>query len=404
MGKKIILLVFLLMIVPVSALGVSPGKTTIDFIPGLEKNISINLLNSEQKEVNLVVSAQGELKDYFFIPETTIHFNATEISKTFSYTVRLPQQLSPGSHTTSIVVVQLPDVFIQSGEMSVGAAVAVLSQLTVNAPYPGKYAEADVNIAGPKEDGIVKFYVPVFSKGTFTLTSVKAEVEIYTLANEKIATVYTNEVSIDGGSMKELSAEWDSSSIAPGPYRAKVTVFYDEGTVSAEKEFTVGKKRLIVEGVEVNDFSLGDIAKFEVAAQSTWSEMIKDAYVEMVVYSDDGNILANFKSPNYDIPPNEKVQMLAFWDTNGVIEGDYDTTMFLNYGSVKDPTTLTLRVEDNKITIIGAGYIISAGAVGGGISSTLLTTLIVVIVLLTLANISWFVYLRKKFTKSGNRR
>ena len=156
---------------------------------------------------------------------------------------------------------------------------------------------------------------------------------------------------------------------------------------------------MVLENIEVNDFKLGEIAKFEILVHNAWAETIKDAYSEMVVYSDDGNVLADFKSPTSDVAAGEEALMLAFWDTKGVIEGDYDSTLFLIYEAVRDPTTLTLQVEDDEIIIIGAGFIITGGVTDGGISKNLLYLLIVVIVILVLANISWFFYLRKRFAK-----
>ncbi|MBU1988480.1 MAG: hypothetical protein KKD94_03300, partial [Nanoarchaeota archaeon] len=322
-------------------------------------------------------------------------------SKEVSYTLKLPQELSPGLHTADVVLVQLPEEFIETGQMSVGAAVAVLNQVYVRVPYPGKYAEAEMNVIGPKANGEVEFVIPVFSRGEFTLTSVKASVEVFSALNEKVATVYADEVSIPGGGRAELRAVWDASSVAPGPYRAVVTIVWDEGTTKVEKEFIVGEKRLVLEGIEVNDFKLGDIAKFEILVKNSWSETIKGAYAEIVVYSESGNILATFKSPNYDVASDEKEIMFAFWDTKGVIEGSYDSSLFLRYEGKADKKDLTLEVKDDGITIIGAGYVISAGVSSSGISKGLLIFLISAIVVLALANISWFLYLRKKFSGSG---
>jgi hypothetical protein len=398
MNKKIIFVVLFLFLPGVLALGIAPGRTTVDFVPGLVKDVSVTILNSEQKDIDLIVSAQGELQDYISFSETTIHMTSDEISHPLNYQLRLPQTLEPGLQTADVIVVELPGRFVQTGEMSVGAAVALLTQVHVNVPYPGKYAEADMNVM-PKKDANVEFYVPVFSRGEFTLTSVKAKIEIYNSPGELIATVGTNEVSIEGGGRQELAAVWDASNVASGTYKAKATVLWDEGVTTIEKEFKIGEKHLILENIEVNDFSLGDIAKFEILVANTWGEAIKDVYAEMIVLGKDGNVLASFKSPTSDVSPDDKTLLLAFWDTNGVLEGDYDSVLNLVYEETKEPTTLTLDVKDRKITIYGAGIIISSGITDSGISKGLLYFLIIVIVILVLANISWFMLLRKKLMK-----
>ncbi|MFH1289871.1 MAG: hypothetical protein ABIH92_00510 [Nanoarchaeota archaeon] len=407
MSKKTIfsILFFIVMLQSVLALGTFPGRQTIDFVPGMEKTFTFTVVNSEQRDINVVISAQGELQDYIFIPEVVVRMSASETSKEISYTVKLPQELPPGLHTADVVLVQLPDQFVDTGQMSVGAAVAVLTQVYVRVPYPGKYGEVNLNVFGPNENGEMTFAVPVFSRGEFALTGVKASVEVYTSLNEKVASVYTNEIaSIPGKDRAELIANWDPQGAAPGPYRAVAKVTWGEGTESVEKEFTLGERRLTLEGVEVNDFKLGEIAKFEILVENHWSETIEGAYAEMIVYSESGNILADFKSPTYDIGPNNNELMLAFWDTQGVNEGSYDSTLFLKYAGTSDQNDLTIEVDEKKITIIGAGYIITAGVSGTGISKGLLIFLVGLIIVLALANISWFMYLRKRLAKKSSRR
>ena len=55
MNKKLIILLIALFLLvdKVSALGVSPGKTTIDFKPSLERTVELRVLNNEQKDVSI---------------------------------------------------------------------------------------------------------------------------------------------------------------------------------------------------------------------------------------------------------------------------------------------------------------------------------------------------------------
>lgn len=400
MDRKIFLFVslfaFLFLMQNVFALGTFPGKTNIDFVPGLSQTISFTVVNSEQKNITVVVSVQGELEEYVTIPETVIKMSSNEASKEVSYQINLPQELPPGIHSADVVIIQLPDQFIDTGQMSVGAAVAVLAELNVNVPYPGKFAEGNINILGPESDGSVQFVVTVNNKGEFDIMRAVAAVDIYTSLNEKVATVNTNEISLLSKQRGELVAKWDSRSLPSGRYIAKANVVYDEKTFSVEKEFGVGRQRLILEGIEVNDFKLGEIAKFEVLVQNEWSERIDGAFVEMIVYSKDGNILADFKSQNYDIESLNEAMMVAFWDTEGVKEDTYDSKIFLRYAGASDEKELSLDVSSDAIEIIGFGYVISKGAAS---SSNLIYILIGVIVLLVVANLSWFLLLRKKIMK-----
>jgi len=400
MIKKIFVfsLVLLILIEGAFALGTFPGRTTIDFVPGLEETVKFTIVNSEERNVNLVISAQGELQDYVHISENVIKMAANEASREISYSLKLPQKLEPGLRTADVVIVQLPDQFVETGQMSVGAAVAVLTQVHVNVPYPGKYGEINLNVLGPDEKGAVTFAVPVFSKGEFALIGVKGTIDIYTSMNEKVATVHTNEVAeIPGQGRAELIAEWDVSSSAPGPYRAEATVTWGEGTEKIEKEFVLGGQGLNLGSIEVNDFTLGEIAKFEALVENGWNEKAENAFVEIIVYSEGGNVLADFKSQTYDIESGDDVLMLAFWDTKGVVENTYDSKLFLRFdGGSDQQQDLKLDVRAKEIVIIVAGYTFRGGVTGGGISRGLLIFLIAAIVVLVLANVSWFLYLRKK--------
>lgn len=397
MRKFIFILMILFAIGNASGLGVTPGRTTVDFTPGYSGDYTVTIVNSEQRDVSLVVTVQGELQDYLQIPTNVIQMKASETSKDITFKVTLPDSLEPGTHTGEILIVQLPDSYSKVGETAVGAVVAVATQFYVNVPYPGKYLEAKINVV-PRENGDVDFIIPTASLGVFDLTSVKGIVDVYS-GDDKIATLGTEETRLMSKQRGELHTTWNAQDFSSGSYLAKATVQWDEGTTNVEKEFSLGTKKLTLESIEVNDFSLGDIAKFEILVGNNWESTIEDVFAEIVVFNANGNVLANIRSPTADIPESSKEQLLAFWDTEGIRVGSYEATLFLKHGDEKEQQDLVFEVAEDKIKIIGAGYIISSGIVGGGLSTTTLYILITVIVVLVIANISWFMYLRKRFKK-----
>jgi len=378
----------------VSALGIASVKTNVDFVPGLEKTVTFTIVNSEGEDISIAVSAQGELEKYIFIDEPTFRMTAGEGSRQFSYKLKLPERLSPGLHTTEVVVLQLPEEGAQ-GETFVGATVAVATQLHVRVPFPGKYAEATMHVIGPGEDGKIAFLIPVISRGEFDLVKVRATIDIFTSLNEEIASVESGEVSIPSGQRRELVAEWDAAGVNPGPYFAIATLTYDEETLTIEKEFNIGRKRLVLESIGVRDFKLGEIAKFNLLISNEFNQDIKGAFATMFIYNEDGTVLADLKTPTEDIPANEKAQMIMFWDTAGVREKVYDAEFFLNYEDTVDQLEFTVDVRKDEIIIATLGYVISRG---GGEGSTI-KVLIGIIIFLIIANLSWFIFLRKKFKK-----
>lgn len=400
--NKWILFVLLIIIVPNAlALGITPGRVNIDFEPGAEKEISFTVLNSEKEDMNLGVLVQGELKESITVSEERFKMSSNEESRGLKYKIKLPDSLSPGLHTSDIVVIQLPEKSYVS-DTFIGAAVGVATQIHIFVLYPGKYAEASLNIIGPESDGKVSFVIPVLSRGKLDLARVFATIDIFNALNEKVASLSTNEVQIQSGERGEIVSTWDTNNIAPGIYRAVARVVYDGEILTIEKQFNIEKKLLELLGIEVNDFSLGGIAKFEMPVENKWSETVVGAYTQTFVYDNKGNAIADFKSQKYDIAPLSKTLMLAFWDTAGIEKGTYDSAILLKYGeqeSVQQDLNLKLEILEDKINIIGIGYVISKEGRGLSEGNGLVTIFIIVIVVLVMINVLWFLYLRKRLVK-----
>ncbi len=395
--QSLILLLFVVLFAGnVLALGITPGKTNFEFESGSVKEVSFKVVNSEHIDMDLIVLIRGDLNKSIAVSDVSFKMSADESEKEFTYFFTMPDELKPGSHFGEVVVVQLPG---KSGisEAYVGAALGVATKVQVNVPYPGQYAEASLDIIGP-DNGEITFVIPVVSRGDLDLPRVKAVIDIYSPTNEKLATINTNEVSIPSLKRKEVVAKWPIE-VPSGTYNAVATVIYGEKTLKLEKNFNVGERVLSLSQIEVNDFNLGDIAKFEMLVENGWSETITGAYAHMNIYNDEGAVMADFKSQTYDIPSLEKILMVSFWDTEGVRKGKYDASVFLRYGQSSEQQEFELEVLNNQINIIGVGYVISSEGSGGGMGNSLIVVLIVAIVVLILINVLWFLVLRKKVKK-----
>jgi len=215
MDKKIALILLigiLFMTSNVLALGVTPGRTTFDFEPGVEKEVAFTVMNSENKDMDLIVLVQGELNQSIALSEVSFKMSASEASKTLKYKVKIPAGLSPGQHMSEVVVIQLPGKS-ETSEAFIGAAIGVATQISIFVPYPGKYAEAGFNVIGPESDGKITFVIPVISRGNLDLVRVRGTIDIYGALNEKIKTLETNEIQVPSGQRKEIAAVWDASGV-----------------------------------------------------------------------------------------------------------------------------------------------------------------------------------------------
>jgi len=396
MSKKILFFVMcIFMISSVYALGVSPGRNTVDFKEGLARDISFEVINSGEEDLELLLSVEGDLAEYVSFSSDKVFISASVKSKILSYTINLPNNLEPGLRTADIIIKGVPESG-DSGGSVVWATLAVVTQLHVNVPYPGKFAEANLVIYGANQGGDVRMIFPVISRGEFDLTDVKANVDIYNSVGDKVDSFNTKSISVPSGARKEVVYDW-TADVPIGNYRVAASLIYDEGTIPLEAVFSVGTKELELQEINVNDFSLGEIVKLEMLVENKWSEKILDANIETKIKNNEGDVVFTFDSANYDIEPLSKQVFVSYWDTAGVRVGNYETDISIRYDDKVSEKSLEFEVSEDELVIIGLGYVISADEKGD--NSNLVLVLIVVIVVLVLINMLWFLLLRKKLKK-----
>lgn len=391
----LVLLIGIFMAGSVLGLGISPARTTLDFKPGLVKDVSFEVVNSEGRDMSFVFLAQGDLAEYISSDVSRGSILASEKSKGFSYSLSLPNTLEPGLHTGEVIVMELPEEG-SGGGSQVLATLAVATQVYVYVPHPGKYADAEMYIYSGNLGEPVRFVFSVVSAGEFDLTSVRANVDVSNGAGELIKSFNVGPISIASGDRGELVYDLKDE-LSVGNYIVRATLIYDEGTVPFEKIFSVGSEDLELQEVWVNDFSLGEIVKLEMLVENNWNEEIKDVLIETKIMNDVGAVVSKIKSSDYSVAPLSKQVFVSYWDTGGVLEGNYDVDVEIKYGNEVTKKDLTFEVSENELVVMGLGYVISSA--GGGGSSSLVVVLVVVIVVLVLINLLWFFFLRKKLKK-----
>jgi hypothetical protein len=382
----------------ISALGITPARNTLDFSPNFQTDASFKVINSEGTTRELVIQTRGELANNIVLKERRLNFESSESEKSAGYTINLPGALSPGLHIGEIVVSEQQKE-VEDDNTMVGATLAVVTQIYVYVPYPGKYAEARFNIkSGKKDEGII-ISIPILNKGEFDISNAYANIDIYSSLNEKVDSFNTNSVSIKSGDKVDLTHNWKKD-VPVGEYKAKATLIYDGETITLEDTFKVGSEVLDLQQITVNNFNLGEIAKMELLIENKWSEVISQVHSQVQIFSAAGDILADFNSPDYSVEPLSKKVLVSYWDTAGVQEDTYDTKVTLHYSGDKSiDSDLQLVVSDNKIEVIGLGYVLSenGGPSGGG--DNLVMILVIVIGVLILINVLWFLMLRKFLVK-----
>ncbi|MFA7707769.1 MAG: hypothetical protein WCX73_02360 [Candidatus Pacearchaeota archaeon] len=373
----------------VFALGVSPGRNTIDFSPNLEKSFSVSILNTESKDFSVALSVEGDLADYISISEEKINFLASESSKQISYSARLPKGLSPGLHKAEILITQVPSDF-ENSDVLITTTVSVITQLYVYVPYPGKYLEGRGDIVNKGTSAV--FYIPIISRGEEKINEAYCEIEIYQ-EETSLGKIESNKVSIEKGEKKELSAEWQGE---PGKYKAVINLIYDGKIETIEKEFNLGLENVDVLGVSVNEFKLGDVAKIKVLVQNKDSGEISSAEASMKIYGSENEKVADIKSETYSIPAKSNKEMNIYWDTESLDKGEYGSNLKINYEDKFVEKNLKIDVEQDSMTFRGVGFVIAEDAGGKMSMANMLYIIIGFLVLINLVWIVWWMRNKKK--------
>lgn len=392
MDKRILFVLFLFLIPNVLALGITPGRNTMDFVSNLERDVGFTVVNTEGKAMNVAFTVEGDLASYISLENTIESFLASDGSKDFSYKISLPFELAPGLHKADIVVTELPRD-IGGDNVVIAATVSVVHQVYVHVPFPGKYIEAALDVVSRGESNLIDFYVPVVSRGDEAIGSVSAVIDIYK-GSEKVANVSTNVLAINPQERKELSAVWNPE-VAPGKYKAVARINYDGEEKVVEKDFGVGNSSLLLVGIGVNDFRLGEVARIRVLVQNVLNDDIENAFAKFEVYDFNLKRIADLKSEDYRIPASSIQEFVLYWDTEDLDKGQYDSTLDINFDEKLLSKNFKIDVGDDSMSFVGIGFVV-AGERGKISVTSILWIVIGVLVLLNLIWLVWWMGHKKK--------
>lgn len=378
----------------VLAIGITPGRVTLDFQSGMQKTIEFKVVNNEHKDMKVILSAFGELERYVTLSHKSADFTPADGEKTFSYTINLPDKLEPGNHELRIAAAELPPAGAEEG-VYIGATIVVTSQLIVKSPYPYKYAE--ITLMSSPQDKTTNFFVEVNNLGQHDLVDISANIEILGPTNERIAIIKTDSKSIKAMQKGELTAKWKAD-VNFGKYKAIATLVYDEGKIAtAEHVFSVGTLAIDIVDINVKNFRLGDIAKFDITLENKWNEEVKNVFANLQIQDEKGDLIADTKTASVNMKPLERNVLNAYWDTAGIKEGTYSGRLLLNFANqvLEKQLKTEIRLNSIKVEIIGVGITARATAAEGGRQNLMFILIVVLIVI----NIAWFIYFKRKQKK-----
>jgi len=378
----------------VLALGVAPAKVGINFEANLEKEIILRIFNEQNKDFKAVVYARGELAEYLNVDNTLISVKADQSEVEFKFKINLPDKFDkPGVHEAEIVIMEFEDEFATNEEnVAVTALAAVVSKLQVRVPYPGKYAESRVHIESAMIGENVVFIIPIFNFGKENIENARARVEIFGPTYEKLGEFYTNDISINARGEGKVRGSWKAD-VNAGIYHAVVTIEYDGKKERIETNFEVGNKYVNIKEVNVADFNLGEVAKFDIVIENMWNQLLKDVYGELIVLDKEGTEYTRFKTATIDLEPYGSGLLEAYWSTKNIPIGQYDLDLTIFYEGKESHKLIeaNVNIDSIKTDSFIVGQVISGKEKIGRD-----TLLLFVVFMLIIINISWFIYLKRR--------
>ncbi len=361
--KKGIIVLFLLCIFlrPASAaLGIGPATQDLNYVPGQTYTYTYHII-SDNPDEDITLYAEGDLAQYVVLSKTSI-----KGPESFTATVSFPSTgVAPGKHQLLIGAREKP-----SEDSFISATINIRAVIYVYVPYPGRYAEIELNIPNVNAGDLIPVEAHVINRGKEKVTA-NVAIDFYTDGN-KIETMNFEPVELETAEDRYFRKYLNSTGYKPGTYFASARVNYGD-VVETNATFHVGSLFVNVTNFTTRVHS-GAIQKFYVNIESQWNNKISSVYADVNVTNGVQNI--TFKTPSISLEPWNRDTLTGYLDTTD-LKGKYSVIVSLRYGDGETISSGMLEVIEENSTLV---YVVAG----------------IVIVLIALFVIGWFVLRRRR--------
>ena len=283
----------------VTAIGVGPVQTNIDFFPELEKTYQFHVDNDEP--INVKLEVKGELEPYISLEETSFLLEGT---KNLSFKISLPKELAPGSYNSRI------EITIRSiNQEMINVMATIAHKVLLNVPAHGKYIQEIIGLEGKT--------VSVWIKNIGL-----KEIQTLEITNHIQGKGYDQTFIETKNNLKpeEIFNATIKKEMNFGQYKINTFIRYDEVTKNITRDFTVGAIEITINNPYFEDFKPGEINKLIIPLRNNWNEELENMYLTLEITKEEVVIL-NEKSIDFAMNESKNVEM--FWDLTSFEEGNY---------------------------------------------------------------------------------
>jgi hypothetical protein len=352
---------------PSLAIGISPGRIEITFVPGQNTTYDMYVIGGSYESI-VVSSKQAEtcgLSQYIVPEKTEFSLNLGEKAY-FRVNINLPSDYPrPGLHDCAIIAEEVP----VTGNSGVSAFAAVLTQFWIRVPYPERYLEGRLTAPNVNLSETAHFTVNLGSMGLKDVTA-SAVITVTDSFGRTVATLQTASAFIKSMGSGVLSASWDTSGMPAGRYYVEAIVEYgDEKPLSLSSGFKIGDVLVkIINVTYPGDIFPDGIARLDVLVDSYWNDRIEGSYMTLEV-TKDGDFSGSARSESFDLEPWKERLVPIYWDTRGLSEGEYDAVLAVHYAGKEEQSVLSLKIVPRQDPYLVLLLVILAVAIAAAVAA-----------------------------------
>jgi len=344
--------IILIALLPFSfGLGISPGKATVDFEPGMTKTFKVDIYNNENQEMLIKIHLTGYLSEYITLSTDELNFSADDKIKGFSYSIRMPENIErPGTHTAEIIFTALKSAD-DTKSLNINVNTGVKTLLDVKVPYPGLYAYATLQTKDVKPGQDIEFYIAIANLGKNDIEEVWADIKVSDPDDNEIASLTTEPISIDSKKRGKLLEKLSSTELLSGDYYVDALLHYDEKEIDLKSRFSIDEFLIKLLSAEADEYSLGSVAKFSINVENIGNRPVRDFYTTILLNDEKNNEIADLESIKINIDKAQATESIIFWDTKNIQIGEFTGKLGLQYENKDKEHNITVVVREDGIEI-----------------------------------------------------
>ncbi|MFH1064361.1 MAG: hypothetical protein V1729_04735 [Candidatus Woesearchaeota archaeon] len=323
------LVLIVLLALRTEAIGISPADAYVNFVPNYEYVIDYSITSYRPFDFY----TEGPLSEYTRIEE----LSHSDTQGSFRVYLTLPDDYDPpGKHRMYVAAKE------RLSPGTVNTIAAIRGFIEIDVPFPGYYAEMQVNVPDVNVGEPIQISATVLNRGKLNISTAKIEMKV-TAEGKNLLSMESENFAIDttGGYTFYKIIEGDE--LKAGTYLLEADLFYEGKKKTVEEEFKVGTFDVNIVNYTRQMFN-NTVNLFEINVESLWNNRIDTVYMDLSIMNG-SKVFSTVKTPPFDLLPWQTKRSEVYWNTDGIPLGEYTLEIVIHYGS-------ETRTENRKIYIV----------------------------------------------------